>query len=225
VLSDFSKNKIIDDLKIDTGKIDVVYTGVGEFKPIIFMEREKIKEQYSQGNEYFLVWRDCYNQKNLYIILKAFSGFKKWQKSSMQLLIVAISSLRQEDLQMLSLFKYAEDVKILKDSTELPGITASAYAVVDFSYNESFGVHCLEAMKCHVPVITYHDGAIPEICADAALYTAPGEYNGLAEKMMMIFKDEKLRDELIEKGKKRVRKYNWQKTAELFWESILKATG
>jgi glycosyltransferase involved in cell wall biosynthesis len=143
----------------------------------------------------------------------------------MQLLIVAISSLRQEDLQMLSLFKYAEDVKILKDSTELPGITASAYAVVDFSYNESFGVHCLEAMKCHVPVITYQDGAIPEICADAALYTAPGEYNGLAEKMMMIFKDEKLRDELIEKGKKRVRKYNWQKTAELFWESILKATG
>ena len=40
----------------------------------------------------------------------------------------------------------------------------------------------------------------------------------------MIFKDEKLRNELIKKGEEQATKYNWEKTAELFWQSILKAS-
>jgi hypothetical protein len=41
--------------------------------------------------------------------------------------------------------------------------------------------------------------------------------------MMLIYKDEKLRKELIEKGKLIADQYSWQRTAELLWQSILKA--
>jgi len=41
--------------------------------------------------------------------------------------------------------------------------------------------------------------------------------------MMLIYKDEKLRKELIEKGKIIAARYSWQRTAELLWQSILKA--
>src|ERR1035437_11035787 len=52
--SEFSKKEIIENYKIDKNKIDAVYKGVDEiFQPIIFEEKEKIKEQYADGNEYF----------------------------------------------------------------------------------------------------------------------------------------------------------------------------
>jgi hypothetical protein len=35
--------------------------------------------------------------------------------------------------------------------------------------------------------------------------------------MMLLFKDERLRNELIAKGKEQVAKYNWQETAGLVW--------
>lgn len=224
-LSNFCKNNITSKYKIDADKIEVVYIGVDEkFKPVDFDNRQKIKKQYSQSNEYFLVWYDPHNKENLFDILKAFSIFKKWQKSSMQLLIVTKSALKPVVLQRLHLFMYTQDVKIIKHPHDFPKITASAYAVIDFSYYESFGIHSLQAMKYGVPVITCNEGAMLEICGDAALYVSPNKHSDLAEKMMMIFKDEKLRSELIEKGSKTAQKYSLEKTTALFFESILKAT-
>jgi glycosyltransferase involved in cell wall biosynthesis len=225
-LSNFCNNNIIKNYKIDVDKIEVVYNGVDEiFRPINLNDREKIKEQYSQGNEFFLYYSSRDQGKNLFLILKAFSIFKKWQKSSMHLLIIAGSALKPEELQRLRLFKYYEDVKILEQPQEkLMQIIAAAYAILDFSYHETFGMHSLEAIRCNVPVISDNESAVSEICEDAALYVDPNDYKDLAEKMMMIFKDERLRNELIGKGKEQAQKFSWEKTAELFWASILKAS-
>ncbi|MEO6221046.1 MAG: glycosyltransferase family 1 protein [Ginsengibacter sp.] len=221
-LSGFCKDRIIKDYRIDSAKIEIMYNGVDEiFKPVDFDEREKIKEQHAQGNEYFLF---CTNH-NLINILKAFSVFKKWQKSSMQLLIASGSALKPDELQSLRLFKHREDVKILESSLpDLPQVIAGAYAMVDLSYFESFGVHSLEAMKCNVPVITVNEIAMSEICGDAALLVNYKEHEDIAEKMMMVFKDERLRKDLINKGSEQVKRYTWHKTAELLWESILQAS-
>jgi len=224
-LSNFCKKNILKDYKIDTNKIDVMYCSANEiFSPIDFNEREKIKEQHSRGNEYFLFIGNLHEGKSLFNILKAFSIFKKWQKSSMHLLMSSGPALKAEEAQILRSFKYKEDVKILTPSHELTQIIASAYAMVDFSYYESFGVHSLEAMKCNVPLIIGNEGVMSEICSDAALFANYKDHNDIAEKMMMIFKDEKLRKDLIDKGSELVKKYTWQSTVELLWESILKAT-
>jgi len=223
--SNFCKSNIIENYEIDTAKIEVLYNGVDEIlEPIDFEKREKIKEQFSKGNEYFLFCNDIYDEKSLFNILKAFSIFKKWQKSSMQLMIFSDPALKAEELQTLRLFKYKEDVQILKPQHELTQIISASYGLVDFSYYQSLGIHSLEAMKCNVPVITTTERAMPEICGEVALFVNPKEHKDVAEKMMMIFKDEKLRKDLIDKGREQVKKYSWQKTAELFWQSILKAT-
>src|ERR1035437_3170042 len=95
--SEFSKKEIIENYKIDKNKIDAVYKGVDEiFQPIIFEEKEKIKEQYADGNEYFFTCLPAgrftgtiKRENNLLNLLKAFSVFKKMQKSNMQLLIAS----------------------------------------------------------------------------------------------------------------------------------------
>jgi len=40
---------------------------------------------------------------------------------------------------------------------------------------------------------------------------------------MLVYKDEKLRQQLIENGKEQVKKYTWDKTANSLWKSIEKA--
>jgi glycosyltransferase involved in cell wall biosynthesis len=83
----------------------------------------------------------------------------------------------------------------------------------------------LEAMKSHVPVLTSAQSAMEEIGEDAALYFNPTDHTDIADKLMLIYKDENLRSRLIEKGKLVAAKYNWQRTADLLWNSILKAAG
>ena len=64
-----------------------------------------------------------------------------------------------------------------------------------------------------------------EIGEDAALYFDPHDVKDMGEKLMLIYKDENLRSRLIEKGKEISRKYSWERTADLLWESILDAAG
>jgi len=40
---------------------------------------------------------------------------------------------------------------------------------------------------------------------------------------MLLYEDESLRNSLIEKGKQIAAQYSWDKTVDLFWQSILKA--
>ena len=128
-------------------------------------------------------------------------------------------------IQNLKKYKFKEDVIMLGylSEDELVKITASTYALVYPSLLEGFGVPVLEAMKCHVPVITSSGSSMEEIAKDAALYADPESFEEIAAKMMLVYKDENLRKELIEKGKVIADQFSWKRTAELLWQSILKA--
>ena len=225
--SDFIKTDIIKNYKINDDKIEVVYGGANEnFIPIGIEEREIVKQKYADGNEYFIYTGEIDPGKNLLNLLKAFSAFKKRQKSNMQLIIAGNPGRKYDEFtENIRLFRFKEEVKILEN---LPGeefvkVTASAYAMVYPLAPESFGTPALQAMKCAVPVITSPETAMAEICADAALYADPENFKAIAVQMMLIFKDEMLRNRLIEKGKQQSKKYNWNTAAGLFWDAIEKA--
>ncbi|MBA3673452.1 MAG: hypothetical protein H0W75_00590 [Chitinophagaceae bacterium] len=78
-------------------------------------------------------------------------------------------------------------------------------------------------MSCFVPVIAGNTGVVPEICNNSALYFNYNEYKDIADKMMLIYKDENLRKQLIEKAEVQVKKYSWDRAAILLWKSIEKA--
>jgi len=225
-VSEFCKTNLIKQYQTNADKIEVVYEGINEnFKEIGYEEKEQVKAKYSDGNEYFIYTGQIGSDKNLHNLLKAFSAFKKRQKSSMQLLIAGKQGWRYgEFFESVRLFKFKNDVKILKDLPpgELEKITAAAYALVHPSLYESFATQPLEAMKSGVPVIASSTGALPEICGDAALYADSKNFKEIAVKMMLLFKDENLRKELIEKGKVRAEKFSWEITSDLIWKNLQK---
>lgn len=224
----FSKEDILRHYKIADNKIDVVYNGVSTiFKPIDQEQKEAIKTKYAEGREFFLFTGSIHPRKNLLHLLKAFSIFKKRQKSNMQLLIAGRLAWDYESfITGLKSYKYREEVKLLGylQQEELATITASAYALVYPSFFEGFGVPPIEAMQCEVPVIASNAGSIPEVCGDAAVYVDPGNIDAIAEKMMLLYKDESKRNDLIAKGKTRAKEFSWEKTAGLLWSAIGKAT-
>ena len=125
---------------------------------------------------------------------------------------------------LLKTYRYREDVLLTGYLTEeeLSALLGSAYAFVYPSLFEGFGVPVAEAMQCNIPVLTSEKTAMEEIAGEAALYFNANDHADIADKMMLIYKDENLRKQLIEKGKKVSEKYNWETSAELLWQTVLK---
>jgi glycosyltransferase involved in cell wall biosynthesis len=228
-VSEYSKQDILLNYGISPDKVNVVYSAAKEiFKPIPGDIAENTKMKYTGGTEFFLYVGAVHPRKNLVNLLKAFSIFKKRQKSNLKLVLVGRLAWKYDSfIHNLKKYKYRQDVLLPGYLTEdeLAKMMAAAYALVYPSLFEGFGVPVLEAMKCHVPVITSSNSAMEEIAGDAALYADPKSFEDLAEKMMLIYKDENLRNTLIEKGKIVSLRYSWPRTAELLWESIQKAVG
>ena len=75
----------------------------------------------------------------------------------------------------------------------LPGLYAGASAFVLPSWHEGFGLTCLEAMACGVPVVAADAGALPETCGDAARYADPFDPDDIATQVQAAIGDDGLR--------------------------------
>ena len=219
-VSEYSKKLIADHYKIAKEDIAVVHSGIDDiFKPLDWKEKEIIKEKYAGGKAYFL----CSGNNNLINLLKAFSFFKKRQKSNMMLLIAgnADAIFKKE----LSTYKYRDEVRLLENlaKEDYAKIMAAAYALVYPVLYTDLALPPLQAMQCGVAVVTSKTEGLPSICSEAALYSNTEDFKDIAENMMLVFKDENKVTELIEAGNKLIQQYRPGKSADLLMQCILKA--
>ena len=198
-------------------KINVILPGKkSNSVNLSFEERECEKEKIAEGNEYFIYTGSISPQKNLVSLLKAFSAFKKRQRSGMQLIITGNAGTDFESFSnLLKTYKYREQVKLLPElsSEKYLKIFAAAYAVIVPSGFESNYENIFFAMENSVSVLAAEKSMGEEICGEAGIYFNSGDVKDIAEKMMYIFKDEDKRRELIELGKERIKMFEWDKSA------------
>jgi glycosyltransferase involved in cell wall biosynthesis len=222
----FLKKQIIDTYKTEESKMSLIYPGINKlFAPVSSHEKNILLEKYTNGKEFFLYSGKIDTHQNLVLLLKAFSFFKKRQKSNMQLILASITAVTDPlFIQSLASYKYKSEVHVLGGLQQeaLAKITAAAYALVHPVLYNGFSAAPLQAMQAGVPVITSNIASLAEVCGNAALYINPDDFNDIADKMMLVFKDENKRNELIEKGFDIVKKYNSNNTADTLWQIILK---
>ena len=223
-VSEFAKSTLINHYKIDVARVDVIYPGVDEiFKPVDWDEKEIIKEKKADGKAYFLFSGDINANSNHINLLKAFSFFKKRQKSNMMLLIAGRAD--EQIVKDLKTYKFRDEVKLLEKLSieELAKITAAAYTLVYPVLYSDLALPALQAMQSQTPVITSNTGALPSICGQAALYCNPMDFKDIAENMMLIFKDEDKAKKLVAAGKVQIQKHDWDNAAAILMQSIQKA--
>ncbi len=220
----FSKNSIETMYPFTKNRIQVIPGAArSSFQPIDWELKSAIKNEFTNGNEYFICVGAIHPRKNMMNLLKAFSLFKKWNKSNMKLVFTGRMAWQFADFEeKLKTYKYREDVVLtgyLKEE-KLNQMTAAAYASLYMSTYEGFGLPILEAMQSGVPIITSNLSSMPEVGGEAALYADPQNPKTIAEQMQMLYKDEKLRQLQIEKGLERVKNYNWDHSADAFLKEI-----
>jgi len=229
VLSSHSKKAVTQHYKIDAGKIMIVPPAVKKiFRELTDEEKTEIKWKLTGGKEYFLNSGSIHPRENIISLLKAFSVFKKKQSSNWKLVLTGKLTAEYRDFtESLETYKYRDDVVLTGrlSEDELARVLSSAYAMVYPSLGKDFAAPVLEAMSSSIPVITSGDSSMQEMAGDAALYCDPVDHGGIAEKMILLYKDENLRSLLIEKGKEIAKQYDWNKSSLLLWQGIIKAMG
>jgi glycosyltransferase involved in cell wall biosynthesis len=171
-------------------------------------EKERIKETYTKGKEYFLYAGDLDQRFDLLTLLKAFSQFKKWQKSNMQLVIAGYETARSPlTKEIYSTYKYREEVMLMFNPSEqvLSELTAAAYAFVYPALYDPFPLTVLQAISMQVPVISSDFPELRELAGDSVIYTEMKE-QPLSAIMQKVYKDEAWRTEMIMKATEQVKR-------------------
>jgi len=223
-VSEFSKNDLIQQLDVPPNKIAVSYNGCkATFQPLQDQEKQQVRAQYAEGQDYFLYVGSIHPRKNVHRLIQAFDQFKKNTQSPVKLLIggrFAWQTGEVKDAYDRADFK--NDITFLGyvSNEDLPKLVGAALALVYVSLFEGFGVPLLEAMHCDVPVITSTTSSLPEVAGEAGLLVDPYDVTAIAEAMQTLYQNPVLRQNLIEKGKTQREQFNWEKATDVVWENI-----
>jgi len=225
-VSEYSKNDIAKSFSVDNNKIDVVYNGANSvYTPLAENEKKIIRENYSDGNEYFIFIGALHPRKNIARLLKAFDAFKLSKDSNVKLIIVGEKMFKSADIKkQYTVMKFKQDVIFTGrlSAEELSKVLASALALTFVPLFEGFGIPVVEAFYCDTPVLTSNVTSLPEVAGDAAIMVDPFSVNEIKNGMIKLAFDVDLRIQLIEKAQIQREKFTWDKTAEKLWRSIEK---
>ena len=225
-VSEYSKQDIIKEYKIEADIIDVVYNGANEtYMPVSEGKIQKVRDEYSDGQPFFLFIGALLPRKNIANLFRAYDQFKNSFSNRIKLMIIGKKKWWSREIQNTYLgMRHKDEVIFIGHSTpeKLKNIIPSALAMTYISYFEGFGIPIIEAMKCGIPVITSNTTSMPEIAGDAALIVDPFSTDSICEAMLKISKEESLRNMLIQKGVERSVDFSWQITSEKLWDCIEK---
>jgi len=240
-ISQASKDDIIREYHVAPDKVVVTHPGVKKFSIFNFQfsmksqfsNFEKIRNKYGIRKDYILFVGTLQPRKNITRLIEAFSKILRYkdtkilsekkspsilvsQYPSISLVIVGKKGwLYEEILEAPKKFGIEDRVKFLGfvSDEDLPLFYQNALCFVLPSLYEGFGLPVLEAMQYGCPVITSNVSSLPEAGGDAALYVDPKNVSDISNKIKMLINDDKLRQEMIEKGYKQIKKFSWEKTA------------
>lgn len=199
------------------------------------MPREKVLEKYGIGKDkkYILFLGTIEPIKNITRLFEAYKIFrdariKKNGKCEYKLIMAGKNGwLAQEYRQITKDLGIGKDViftgYIIGD--ELVPLFHNADFFVMPSLYEGFGMTVLEAFATGTPAIVSGVSSIPEVAGDAAYFIDPMNALSIADAMEKFASDEKLKNEYREKGRERVKNFNWEKCASQtldVYKSLLK---
>ena len=217
-VSEFTKREIINHYNVSKDKIAVIYNGVDRiFRPITDLNLiHRIKRKHKVPCDFILHVGRINIRKNIPIIIRAFKMLKERGIHGYKLVLAGEENWKCDNIKGLIKQLAIEEEIIFTGyipQMDLPALYSAARLFVSPSFYEGFGLAPLEAMACGIPVVTSDTTAFPEILEDAATMVDPYNTEELAETMRKLLSDEDLREKMILKGLRQVKKFNWEKTA------------
>jgi glycosyltransferase involved in cell wall biosynthesis len=167
-ISEFTKEQLVENTRIESSDIDVVYQGVN-------LETFRSRKEEENRN-YFLHVGSEIDRKNIEGLIEIFEGIKKREQDTKLLRVGKISEktkkiIRNSDLVL------GEDIVYKADISEekLVELYSGAQKLLFPSHAEGFGRPIIESLACGTPVVAYNKKPMSEI---------------LPEEMMVEYQDQ-----------------------------------
>jgi glycosyltransferase involved in cell wall biosynthesis len=218
-VSEFSKRRIVELCRVGDEKVVVVASGVGEqFREHSVEEVEEVKRRLGLPRRYVLCVGSLEPRKNLPRLLEAWRLVQPKLDGISLVLVGAKSHVFRE--AGLSAPPPAVHLAGYLHDDSLAAVYGGADVFVYPSIYEGFGLPVLEAMASGVPVITSNITSLPEVAGEAAVTVDPMAIEAIAAAIERVALDGALRDELIVRGKERVKQFTWEKSARQTWDLL-----
>jgi glycosyltransferase involved in cell wall biosynthesis len=206
-------------IAISQNIIDKCYTNYG-YKPVLIpigvdqnrllnTDGSKIREKYAKNGEK-LVLTVCRldPRKDIPTLVSAANIVCK-KNPKVKFLVVGDGVDREKIEKQIEMLNLSSIVKIIREMPISPGFFKACDIFVLPSLYEGFGIVFLEAMSAGLPIISTTASAIPEAVGDAGILISPRKPEVLAEKILQLINSDGLCKDLIERGLRRVKKYDW----------------
>lgn len=217
-----SKKDIEHFVGMQSTKIDAIYLAAGEHfgkrsKAVV----DKVRKKYNLPQAFALYVGDVTPNKNilrllqaciqihvpLVIVGKVFTDLSIDTSHSWLQELVDVREIAEKHKDLVQLLGFVAD-------EDLVTIYNSASVFVMPSLYEGFGLPICEAFACGTPVVCSDKGSLPEIAGNAALLVDPLNVGEIAKAIEKVIKNQKIGQELSEKGMQQVKNFSWQKTAD-----------
>jgi len=213
-VSEASKRDILEYFDVPESKITVIYNAIDER----FSEEPpadevmRVRERYQLNDPFILYAGNIKPHKNLERLIEAFHIIRKGELEFVKLLIIGdeiskYAALRRT-VHRYKLHKHVRFFGFVPDAT-LAILYRLARVFVFPSLYEGFGLPPLEAMASGTPVITSNVSSLPEVAGDAAMLIDPYQTDAIAGAMRRVLMDDRLRDDMRERGLARAREFSW----------------
>lgn len=225
-VSEYTRQDIHQLYDVPLENIDVVYNGCNEcFHPLSIEEQIAVKDEFTEGKNFFLFVGLIHKRKNLANIFRAFDHFKSEKPTDAKLVVVGDKKWWQGEIEdTYNAMHFQKDVVMLgrQPMDVLSKLYGSARALVYVSLFEGFGIPIVEAFNAETPVITSNVTSMPEVAGDAAVLVDPNSVPQISCAMETLWENDELRSNLIAKGRARKTLFGWQQTADRLWQCIEK---
>jgi alpha-1,3-rhamnosyl/mannosyltransferase len=222
-ISEATKADLIHYFRIAPDQITVTPLAVdAHFRPRPSEEITAVRRKYDLPNRYVLYVGSNKPHKNLTRLVQAIGR----QPSVVTLVIGGVWDPRYPQArQWVARLKLEGQVRWLGPvpESDLPALYSGATLFIFPSEYEGFGLPVLEAMACGTPVICSHTSSLPEVAGDAALLVNPLDVEELTMAIRRALEDEKLRQQMHEKGLARAATFSWERTAQITLTAYEKA--
>lgn len=199
----------------ETTKADLVSYGIKEEKISVIPEApspiykkakndevSKLRKKYRiHGN--YLISVGIVPRKNIERIIKAYEKVRAGE--NLKLVLIGEAKMPIEASRGVITLGYVPD-------EELPALYSGSEALLYPSFYEGFGLPILEAFSCQIPVVTSNLGSMKEVAGKAAVLVDPYDQESIVGGIKKALNN---KQELIKKGKERVKQFSWKKTAEM----------
>ncbi|MEW5693772.1 MAG: glycosyltransferase family 1 protein [Candidatus Hydrogenedentota bacterium] len=218
--SNYSKQDIINYLKVDEKKVKVISIPLDK---IFLIDSAPGREQ--QTRDIFLFVGNILKHKNIEFLLKVYSKLETSIRKRYKLILAGkINDYYKKRLERLGysfgLGKEEFEFSGFVSEEELVNLYRRAKIFLFPSLLEGFGVPVVEAQAMGVPVIASDRTSIPEVACNAAVLLNPYNVDEWVETILKLLNNENFRDELIKRGKSNVSRFSLDKIGLEFFDFI-----